>query len=37
MNTDLLLIALILSNCVLYFGLGRIYQYRKACRKAGNL
>lgn len=37
MNTDLLLIALILSNCVLYFGLGRIWQYRKECRRAGNL
>ena len=35
--TNTLLIVLLVANCVLYFGLGRIYQYLKACRKAGNL
>lgn len=37
MNTDTLILIFCAANCVLYFVLGRIYQYRKECRRAGNM
>lgn len=35
--TNTLVIVLSLANCALYFAIGRMWQYRAECRRAGNL